>query len=184
MEGSPKASRRAILRHGVVALGALAGVVGITGAAERVRSGSLLTPAVPGTTTLALLGSGLHLSAPGLRRGDLPKRGDQVSLTGALSIAPGLENVGAFFASVQHLDSPTGHGSYSTVQLETHTFQLPGGTLFGMGTTIAGSDGTFAIVGGTGQYLGASGSYTGRQSPIETGGDGTATFTLTLNSGR
>ncbi len=184
MEGGPKASRRAILRHGVVALGALAGAVGLSGAAERVRSGTVLASTVPGTTTLTLRGSEWHLAASGLRRGDLPKRGDLVSLTGALSIAPGSGTVGAFFASVQHLDSPTGHGPYATVQLETHTFQLPDGTLFGMGTTMAGSENTYAIVGGTGRYLGASGSYTGQQSPIETGGDGTAIFTLTLNSGR
>ncbi len=184
MEGGPKASRRAILRHGVLALGALAGVVGLTGAAERVRSGNLLVATAPGTTTLSLRGSDWHMTATGLKRGDLPKRGDQVSVTGALSIAPGTESVGSFFASVQHLNSPAGHGPYATVQLETHTFQLPDGTLFGMGTTMAGLANTYAIVGGTGRYLGASGSYTGQQSPLETGGDGTAIFTLTLNSGR
>jgi hypothetical protein len=184
MEGGPKASRRAILRHGVVALGALAGVVGLTGAAGRARTGNLLAATIPGTTVLTLHGKDWHLSAPGLRRGDLPKRGDQVSLTGAIGMAAGAERVGSFLASVQHLDSPGGHGPYAKAQLETHTFLLPDGTLFGMGTTISGSEGVFAIVGGTGRYIGASGSYTGRQSPLETGGDGTALFTLTLNSGR
>jgi hypothetical protein len=184
MEGGPKASRRAILRHGAFALGALAGVIGITSAAERVKTGSLLAGAVAGATTLTLRGSDWHLTGSGLRRGDLPKRGDQVSLTGTLSSDASSDMVGSFFASVQHLDSPAGHGPYSAVQLETHTFQLPDGALFGMGTTIAGAESTFAIIGGTGRYLGATGSYTGRQSPLETGGDGTATFTLTLNSGR
>ena len=43
----------------------------------------------------------------------------------------------------------------------------------------------FAIVGGTGKYLGVTGSYVARQNPLETGGDGTAEFTLTLQrSGR
>lgn len=184
MDEGPKASRRAILRHGVVALGALAGVVGLGSAAERARSGSLLAQTLPGTTTLTLRGSQLHLSAAGLKRGDLPRRGDLVSVAGALSIASGTETVGSFFASVQHLDSRVGHGPFATVQQETHTFQLPDGTLFGMGTTAPGAEGAFAIVGGTGRYLGASGSYVARQNPIETGGDGTALFTITLNSGR
>jgi hypothetical protein len=184
MEIGPKASRRAILRHGVLALGALAGVVGLGSAAERVRSGNLLAQTAPGTTTLTLRGSDWHLSASGLKRGDLPKRGDQVSVSGALSVAPGTAAVGSFFASVQHLDSRVGHGPFATVQQETHTFQLPDGTLFGMGTTVPGAEGAFAIVGGTGRYLGASGSYVAQQNPIETGGDGTAIFTITLNSGR
>ena len=183
MEGGPKASRRAILRHGVLALGALAGVVGLGGAAERVRSGNPLAQAAPGGTTLTLRGSDWHLTASGLRRGELPKRGDLVSVSGSLNIQ-GTDATGSFFASVQHLDSRVGHGPFAAVQQETHTFQLPGGTLFGMGTRIPGTDGAFAIVGGTGSYLGASGSYTAHQSPIETGGDGSALFTITLNSGR
>ena len=183
MEGGPKASRRAILRHGVLALGALAGVVGIGSAAERVRSGSLLAQAAPGGKTITLRGSDWHLSASGLRRGELPKRGDLVSVSGNLSVQ-GTDTAGSFFASVQHLDSRVGHGPFAAVQQETHTFQLPDGTLFGMGTRIPGADGAFAIVGGTGSYLGASGSYTAHQSPFETGGDGSALFTITLNSGR
>jgi hypothetical protein len=184
MEGGPKASRRAILRHGVLAMGALAGVVGLGSAAERVRSGNLLAQTAPGKPTLTLRGTDWHLLASGLKRGDLPKRGDQVSVSGTLSIAPATDAVGSFFASVQHLDSRVGHGSYATVQQETHTFQLPEGTLFGIGTTVPGADGAFAIVGGTGRYLGASGSYVAQQNPFETGGDGTAVFTITLNSGR
>jgi hypothetical protein len=184
MEGGPKASRRAILRHGVVALGALAGVVGLGGAAERVRSGNLLAQPAPGTTTLTLRGTDLHLTAAGLKRGDLPKRGDQVSVSGNLSVAPGNDLVGSFFASVQHLDSRVAQGPYANVQQETHTFQLADGTLFGLGTIVPGADGAFAIVGGTGRYVGATGSYTAQQSPFETGGDGSAVFTITLNSGR
>ena len=184
MEAGPKASRRTILRHGALALGALAGAVGLAGAVDKVRSETLLAADAPGTTRMTLTGSDWHLSAPGLRRGDLPKRGDHVSVTGVVAMAGGTEESGAFFASVQHLDSPAGHGSYAQAQLETHTFQLPGGTLFGMGTTIRGQQSSYAIVGGTGKYLGASGSYIGKQSPFETGGDGTAQFTLTLNSGR
>ncbi len=174
MEGGPKASRRAILRHGVLALGAVAGVVGLGSAADRIRSGNLLAQQAPGPAMLTLIGTDWHLVASGLKRGDLPKRGDQVSVSGTLIMNPGTDAVGSFFASVQHLDSRVGHGSYATVQQETHTFQLPDGTLFGMGTTVPGAGGAFAIVGGTGRYLGASGSYVAQQNPFETGGDGSA----------
>jgi hypothetical protein len=133
---------------------------------------------------MALYGSDWHLAAPGLRRGELPKRGDQVSISGALSHAPGEAEVGTFFASVVHLDGTIGHGPYSSAQLETHTFQLPGGTLVGMGTTTGSGENVFAIVGGTGRYLGATGSYVSKQSPLETGGDGTAEFILSFKPGR
>lgn len=183
MDG-PGASRRTILRSGVLAIGAVAGVFGLAGIADRVRSGTLLEASSPGTTTLKLHGSSWHLTAPGLRRGDLPKRGDQVTVSGALGYEPGSEPVGTFIASVLHLDGALGHGPYSSVQMETHTFRLPEGTLVGMGSAGAERESVFAIVGGTGRFLGVTGSYVGRQSPLETGGDGTAEFTLTLNAGR
>ena len=83
-----------------------------------------------------------------------------------------------------HLDNPVGHGPYATAQMETHTFVLPGGNLVGVGTTTPGAESAFAIVGGIGRFVGGSGSYVARQSPLKTGGDGTAHFVLTLNSGR
>ncbi len=87
MDG-PGASRRTILRTGVLALGALAGAVGLAGLGERIRTGSQpsLDRAIPGAaTSFVLRGTDWHLSAPGLRRGDLPKRGDLVSVSGSLS---------------------------------------------------------------------------------------------------
>jgi hypothetical protein len=172
------------LRRGLLAIGALAGVAGLAGVAEKARSGQLLSAKPAGVETLKLYGSNWHLAAQGLRRGDLPKRGDQVSISGVLSNAPGEAEIGTFFASVVHLDSAGGHGSYSSAQLETHSFQLPGGTLIGMGTATGSGENAFAIVGGTGRYLGALGSYVTKQSPLETGGDGTAEFTLTIKLGR
>lgn len=184
MEGGSRATRRTVLRRGLLAIGTLAGIAGLAGVADKARSGTLLPSADSASETLKLYGSNWHLAAPGLRRGELPKRGDQVSISGALSHAPGEAEVGSFFASVLHLDGAAAHGPYSTAQLETHTFQLPGGTLVGMGTTTGSGEDVFAVVGGTGRYLGAAGSYVSRQNPLETGGDGTAEFTFNLKSGR
>jgi hypothetical protein len=184
MDGGSGASRRAILRSGILAVGAVAGVLGIGGVAERLKAPGLAAAAPAGATILKLYGSGWSIAAQGLRRGDLPKRGDQVSVSGRLSLEPGAEPLGSFFANVQHLDAGEGHGPHSTVQMETHTFVLPTGTLVGIGHSIAGGESSFAIVGGTGAYSGATGSYIAAQNPFEMGGDGTAEFTLTLNSGR
>ncbi len=180
----PGASRRAVLRSGVLAVGALAGVFGLAGAAERLRTGAAPVLNADGATTLTLHGTEWHLTAPNLTRGQLPKRGDQVSLSGALGYAPDVSPVGSFIGSATHMDV-AGHGPYAGAQLETHTFLLPEGTLVGIGSALAGQENIFAIVGGTGKYLGVTGSYIARQDPLETGGDGTAEFTLTLQrSGR
>jgi len=53
-----------------------------------------------------------------------------------------------------------------------------------MGTNPSGGESVYAIVGGTGQFSGVTGSYVGTQSPLDTGGDGTAEFTFKFNSGR
>jgi len=171
-----------MLRSGMLAIGGLAGIVGMAGLAERVRSSSQVS-ADPGTT-LTVYGTEWRLSAPGLRRGDVPQRGDLVSITGALRTGSSAEPVGDFLGSSLHLTGTAGHGPYSSAQQETQTFRLPGGTILGMGTNPAGGESVYAIVGGTGRYSGVTGSYIGRQSPLDTGGDGTAEFTFTFNSGR
>ena len=176
-------SRRAILRSGLLAVGALAGVFGLGRLASRPELG-IDVPAPSGLTQIKLYGRAWSMSAPGLRRGDLPQRGQQVSVTGSLSTTLDGEEAGSFFATVTHLDNAADHGRFASVQMETHTFQLPDGSLIGMGSSTPGEQGVFAIVGGTGRYLGATGSYVALQSPLEIGGDGTAEFTFTLNSGR
>ena len=178
------ASRRTVLRSGILAIGALAGAVGLVGVGERLRSSPLPATDVKGLTTFVLHGSDWHLSAPGLRRGELPKRGDVVTVSGSLNADGVLSQSGTFIASVQHLDTPVGHSSYSADQLETHTFRLSEGTIVGVGMASPNGESVFAIVGGTGRYLGLTGSYTAVQSPLETGGDGSAEFKFTINSGR
>ncbi len=131
-----------------------------------------------------MYGSEWRLAAPGLRRGDLPQRGDLVSVTGALRTGTSAEPIGDFLGSALHLSGAPAHGPYSSAQQETHTFRLAEGAILGMGTNTAGSEAVYAIVGGTGLYSGVTGSYIGKQSPLDTGGDGTAEFTFTFNSGR
>ena len=181
-EEQTRATRRTVLRSGLLALGGLAGLMGVAGLAGRAKSGPVVAPAA--NSTLTVYGTGWRLAAPGLRRGDLPRRGDIVSVTGVLRTGPAAEPVGDFFATVMHLDGTAGHGPYAFAQQETHTFRLSGGTILGMGTNTIDGESVFAIVGGTGRFSGVTGSYVGRQSPLDVGGDGTAEFTFTFNSGR
>ena len=175
-------TRRTVLRGGLVAVG-LAGLAGLVGLRERLQTGVLAAPAAASGSTLTVYGSGLRMSAPGLRRGDLPKRGDHVMVSGALSLERGAQPTGDFYASVLHLDTG-GHGSYATVQQETHTFRLSEGSIVGMGTNPVDGESVFVIAGGTGRFAGLNGTYTARQSPLDTGGDGSAEFIFTFNSGR
>jgi hypothetical protein len=62
-----------------------------------------------------------------------------------------------------------------------HTFDLEDGTILGIGASRL-DEADFAIVGGTGRYAGATGTYSAQQSPRETGGDGTARFTLDIKA--
>jgi hypothetical protein len=183
-EEGTSATRRTVLRTGLLALGGLAGIVGAGGLAARMKSGLVPSPSEVSAGSFRLWGTEWSLAAPGLRRGDLPKRGDLVSVSGVLRAQPDGEPVGDFFASVVHLDGTAGHGPYSSVQQETHTFRLADGTIVGMGTNLPSGESVFAIVGGTGRYSGVTGSYIGTQSPLEIGGDGMAEFTFTIKSGR
>lgn len=182
VEGS-RATRRTVLRSGLFAVG-LAGLAGLAGLGERFKTAGVTIAAPTSGSTLRLYGTDWRLSAPALRRGDLPRRGDLVSVTGSVSLQPGSEPAGDFFASAIHLDGTSGHGPYSAVQQETHTFRLTDGTIVGMGTNLLDGESTYAIVGGTGRFAGVTGSYIGTQSPLDVGGDGTAEFTFTFFPGR
>ena len=181
VEEGKRATRRTVLRGGLLAAAA-AGLAGLLGSGGRLSAATPVSSQSRGST-FKLYGTGWRLSAPGLRRGDLPKRGDLVSISGVVASEQGAEPVGEFFASVLHLDAGGGHGPFAVAQQQTHTFHLSDGNIIGLGTTGLGSEGAFAIVGGTGRFAGVTGSYTGVQNPLEIGGDGTAEFTFTLIQG-
>ncbi len=173
MEGVEKASRRKMLRNGLLML---AGAVGLGIAGERAVRG---TRASPGSlTTLKLYGRQWHLFATDRRRGERPLRGDSVSTFGILHAEDGGQ-IGEFYSAGMVLDHPLGSGRLGAANLEMHTFNLHDGTIAGMGSAVPGES-VFAIVGGTGRYAGATGSYIARQYPLELGGNGTAEFRLTL----
>jgi hypothetical protein len=92
------------------------------------------------------------------------------------------KQVGEFIATYHRVTTPGKVAAHEPGSLEQHTFILPEGTIFGTGVTTSGleSQGQFAIVGGTGRYHAARGSYVARQSHVDFGGDGTATFTFTI----
>jgi hypothetical protein len=174
MEGVPKASRRSLLRNGLLLL---AGAVGLGVAGARATG---VTRAGSVTTTLKLSGKQWHLFATDRQRGEIPVKGDSVSTHGILH-GPDGKKIGEFYSAGLVLGHPLGAGPLGAANLEIHTFNLSGGTIAGMGSANPGES-VFAIVGGTGRYAGTSGSYVARQHPLELGGDGTAEFRLTLKT--
>jgi hypothetical protein len=161
------ATRRSVLGYLGLAAGAAAAAIGLGAGVEGVARGEI-------ASGLRMTGEGWRLRSPDLMRGQLPRRGDVVSVTGVLRDAAG--RTADFYGTSSHLDTPGGHPTWAAAALETHTFKFADGTLVGMGTALAGEESVFAVVGGTGKYSGATGSYTAVQSPLETGGDGTAEF--------
>jgi hypothetical protein len=130
-----------------------------------------------------LYARGLRISSQDLRRGALPQSGIRMLARAELVNESSPEDkAGDFFASYYRVNTAGKVNDHEAGSLEQHTFILPEGTLFGSGVTTSGleSEGHFAIIGGTGRYQGARGSYVARQSHVDFGGNGTATFTLTL----
>ena len=84
-EEGTRATRRTMLRSGLLAIGGLAGLFGMAGLAERARSGTAVQ-ANPAGTTLTVYGSEWRLAAPGLRRGDLPQRQELACLSGVCEV--------------------------------------------------------------------------------------------------
>jgi hypothetical protein len=128
--------------------------------------------------TFSLHGRDWHLHSRELVKGKLPD-GDRMLGYGELYDTEGTP-MGGFTATYIGLPQAAANGRLASV--EQHVFTLPGGSLMGSGMTAPGFDteDEFAIVGGTGKYAGARGTFVLRQSPLEFGGDGTATITFRL----
>jgi hypothetical protein len=162
-------SRRSVLGRG---LALAAGAVGLSATGAQAA-----TPKTEGT--LILHGRGFHLDSQTKLRGQVPQSGDRHSAYGELVDRPNGKAVGQFSAMHLTHDSPFAQGASS---LEVHTFTLKDGTIHGLGTVARGAEGHFVILGGTGRYSGVTGSYIARQNAREMGGNGTATFHMTLAS--
>jgi hypothetical protein len=132
---------------------------------------------------IILHGTGLQLTSQDLKKGELPVAGSRMLARGEIyDQAAGGRKLGEFFATYYRLSTPGKAAHHEPGSLEVHTFVFSDGTLIGSGVANSelDSEGEFAITGGTGRYQGARGSYVARQSHMGMGGNGTATFTLTL----
>jgi hypothetical protein len=155
------------------ALKRIALILGVGGAAA-----TGLTVARKGEETFSLEGRGWRLHSREVAKGKLPD-GERMLGYGDLYDANGTPK-GRFTATYFGLPQAATNGRLAS--LEQHVFTLPGGSIMGSGMTAPGfeTEDEFAIVGGTGKYAGARGTYVLRQSPVEFGGDGTATITFRL----
>ena len=175
-------SRRAALKSG---LGLLAGAVGF-GAMSKAADAAVLsgvTSTVTGvtikTTTLSLRAIGVNVV---LERplGEALQVGDRMTTSADLVDAAG-GKLGEFHSTATWLRVPGAVTPSAVSSLAQQTFYLSDGSIFGTGTVVPSLvDNTFAIVGGTGRYAGARGTYLARIAALNLGGDGTASFTLSL----
>jgi len=179
------ANRRDTLKGGFALLGAAVGIgaanAGAIAAAPPTASGN--SAATKHAVPVVLHGQHWRIASQDLRRGELPPAGLRMLARGEIvDKASRNRKIGDFFATYYRLNTPGKVAGHEPGSLELHTFVFSDGTIIGSGVASAAteSEGQFAIIGGTGRYLGARGSYVARQSHADFGGDGTATFTLTL----
>lgn len=173
-------NRRDALVRGFALLGA---AIGIRVAGQASAAAEEAPAAGKSSKQLVLEARNLRISSQDIRRGELPSAGLRMLAQGeVVSGATRGEKVGNFFATYFRISTPGKVADREPGSLEQHTFVLADGNIFGSGVATSGtqSEGQFAIVGGTGRYLGARGSYVARQSYVDFGGNGTATFTITL----
>ena len=171
-------NRRDALMRGFALLGAAIGI----GAASDAPAGARESEASP-KKQMVLHARLLRIHSRDLRRGELPTPGVRMMASAEIVAGPSsVEKMGDFLAAYHRVNAPGKAARHEPGSLEQHTFVLPEGNLFGTGVGSSGmeSEGQFAIVGGTGRYAGAQGSYVARQSHLDFGGNGTATFTFTL----
>lgn len=174
-EATRTTSRRSVLGRGLAFAAAAVGIgaSGAQAATPRIGGTALKT----GATELLLYGRGFHLHSQAKLPGQVPVSGDRHSAFGELLSKPAGKVVGQFSAAHMTHDSPFAAGASS---LEIHTFTLTDGTIHGIGSAARGAEAHFVILGGTGLYSGVTGSYVARQNARELGGNGTATFHMTL----
>src|SRR5260370_23109537 len=116
--------RRAVLKWAALSATALFGGLAARGVLENGRG----LP-VPGRGDLLELG-GRAWQVIGVARGHLPKPGDQMAVTGELLGSRG-QKIGEFYANSVFVGAPHGAGAAAAIYVETHHFNLPGGTLVG-----------------------------------------------------
>ncbi|MGH9681941.1 MAG: hypothetical protein ACRD4Y_18500 [Candidatus Acidiferrales bacterium] len=173
-------NRRVALKRGFALLGAAVGI-GVT--TNTPVSAEEAFPETKKGKQMILHARLLRIKSQDLRRGELPQSGMRLLAKAEIvAAASSSRKVGDFFATCFRVNAPGKVADHEPGSLEQHTFVLPEGKIFGTGVGSSGADGEgeFAIIGGTGRYLGARGSYVARQSHLDFGGNGTATFTLTL----
>jgi hypothetical protein len=160
--------RGAIARLALLVGGAVGAGVAGKAAVDRGDT-SEVTPLVT-RQTIVLHGRDWRLARPGVAPGAMPAA-DAVAVPTGTILDETSRELGTFRASAL-----PGLGSAFAL----HTFDLVDGTILGIGAGRLDAD--YAIVGGTGRYAGATGTYSAQQSPRESGGDGTARFTLDIKA--
>lgn len=172
MDHDTALSRRTLLRNGfLLVMGAFGFKVAETLSA---------TPALAETKagkTFSLTGTDWRYWPASLEPGAAPEHGQRATLTGRLTTAGGTA-AGEFTGTSFFVDGAF-VGTAADTTLQFHTFGLADGTIAGMGVAGPGTS-AFTIIGGTGAYAGASGTYSGQQSPMDLGGDGSASFTFSI----
>lgn len=173
-------NRRDALRQGFALLGA---ALGIRGTGKGNQTAAEEFSSLKQEKQIVLHVRRLRISSQDLRRGELPPAGVRMlARADIVSDSSSSSKVGDFFSSYYRINAPGKVADHEPGSFEQHTFVFPEGNIFGSGVATSGSDseGQFAITGGTGRYLGARGSYMARQSHVDFGGNGAATFTLNL----
>jgi hypothetical protein len=168
--GEVLSDRRDVLKSGLAVLGGAAGI-------------SLLSGESPAQAAATMSVTADHVlgQVVGRQLDESAQIGDTVITTGRLINSRGV-GTGHFYAVGTLLALPSAYDRPVVTKLEQHALQLPAGGIYGSGTTDADGAGLFAVTGGTGRYAASRGSYRFTQSVEGLGGNGTATFVLTLIS--
>ena len=126
----------------------------------------------PGTETLKLFGQRRNRARVGKSARTIPSA---PAAYGSLTLAPGAEPIGSFRSN--GLGQGASLPNLPVAALEVQTFELEGGTLFGIGAPLGReTERHCAVLGGTGRFASVRGSYLER--PAEAAGLVEFVFTL------